>query len=231
MGVTYINPYRFGFNPLSLSPAGWYDASDSSTITASGGAISQWSDKSGNARNLAQAAALAQPSYVSNVQNGLAVVRSASSQFMQATYGSISQPITVVAAIRVTSSSTAYRSWMVGASLATDTGVRIDCFTQSSLHRIFAGTASVGTAAATATNAYVIGNVFNGASSAVFVNGAAAGTGNPGSGGIRTTLSVGRYDSSAFQGDLCEVLIFFAALSVSNRAQVESYLNAKWAVY
>lgn len=43
-----------GFNPLTLSPSLWLDASDSSTITESGGDVSQWDDKSLNGRNVSQ---------------------------------------------------------------------------------------------------------------------------------------------------------------------------------
>lgn len=62
------------FSPLDLSPAAWYDASDSATITESGGLISAWNDKSGNANHLAQATGANQPTYTSAGQNGKNVV-------------------------------------------------------------------------------------------------------------------------------------------------------------
>lgn len=71
MGVTFINPFVFsGFDPLSLSPALWLDASDAATITSSGGKVSQWNDKSGNGRNVTQATSAAQPSTGTATQNG-----------------------------------------------------------------------------------------------------------------------------------------------------------------
>jgi hypothetical protein len=39
------------WNPSMLSTALWLDAADASTITESGGAVSQWNDKSGNGDN------------------------------------------------------------------------------------------------------------------------------------------------------------------------------------
>jgi len=39
------------WNPSMLSTALWLDAADASTITESGGAVSQWNDKSGNGHN------------------------------------------------------------------------------------------------------------------------------------------------------------------------------------
>jgi len=45
------------WNPSMLSTALWLDAADASTITESGGAVSQWNDKSGNSRNAVQSTA------------------------------------------------------------------------------------------------------------------------------------------------------------------------------
>lgn len=88
MGVTYINPYRFGFNPLSLSPQAWYDASDTSTITSSGGAVSQWNDKSGNGRNVTQASSASQPGTGAVTKNGLNVLTFDGGDWMQASTAS-----------------------------------------------------------------------------------------------------------------------------------------------
>jgi hypothetical protein len=54
----------------------WFDANDASTFTYSSGAVvSAWADKSGNSRNATQATVANQPSRVSSVINGKAVVR------------------------------------------------------------------------------------------------------------------------------------------------------------
>jgi hypothetical protein len=60
-----INSYRFSipWTPAQITTALWLDASDSSTITASAGKVSQWNDKSGNARNATQATSGLQPSF------------------------------------------------------------------------------------------------------------------------------------------------------------------------
>ena len=69
------------WNPSMLSTALWLDAADASTITESGGAVSQWDDKSGNGRNAAQSDAFHQPQYVTEVLNGRPVLRFSSSTF------------------------------------------------------------------------------------------------------------------------------------------------------
>lgn len=48
----------------------WLDATDESTITHSGGAVSQWNDKSGNNRNVVQATASAKPTTGVDTING-----------------------------------------------------------------------------------------------------------------------------------------------------------------
>lgn len=48
----------------------WLDADDASTITLNGSTVSQWSDKSGNARNATQDTAASQPTYNATGFNG-----------------------------------------------------------------------------------------------------------------------------------------------------------------
>jgi len=43
------------WNPSMIQTALWLDAADASTITESGGAVSQWDDKSGNNHHVIQA--------------------------------------------------------------------------------------------------------------------------------------------------------------------------------
>ncbi len=57
------------WTPAQISTAGWYDASDAGTITESGGAVSQWNDKSGNDLHL-QAAGGQEPLTGSTSING-----------------------------------------------------------------------------------------------------------------------------------------------------------------
>jgi hypothetical protein len=52
----------------------WLDASDTSTITESGGSVSQWNDKSGNGRNVVQSTGANQPTTGTRTINGLNVL-------------------------------------------------------------------------------------------------------------------------------------------------------------
>jgi prepilin-type N-terminal cleavage/methylation domain-containing protein len=58
------------WTPAEITTSLWLDAADSSTITQSGGTVSQWNDKSGNARNGTQATASNQPAYTPAGLNG-----------------------------------------------------------------------------------------------------------------------------------------------------------------
>lgn len=59
-----------------LAPALWLDASDTSTITLDGSNnVSEWRDKSKNARHAVQATALNKPTWLSNQLNGLGAIK------------------------------------------------------------------------------------------------------------------------------------------------------------
>ena len=61
-----------GFNPTQLSGLqAWLDASDTSTITESGGAVSQWDDKSTAGRDFTQGTGSRQPTTGSSTINSL----------------------------------------------------------------------------------------------------------------------------------------------------------------
>jgi hypothetical protein len=51
------------WTPFDISTIAWYDAADTSTITESGGSVSQWDDKSGNDNHATQPPGWLQPTY------------------------------------------------------------------------------------------------------------------------------------------------------------------------
>jgi len=62
------------WTPADIDTALWLDAADASTITESGGAVSQWDDKSGNNRHVTQAPPANQPTFTANAVNGKSAV-------------------------------------------------------------------------------------------------------------------------------------------------------------
>src|SRR5215471_15318108 len=66
-----LSQVQFGFDPSSISGlCAWWDASDTTTITASGGAVSQWNDKSATGCHLTQSTGGRQPSTGTRTLNG-----------------------------------------------------------------------------------------------------------------------------------------------------------------
>lgn len=104
------------FSPLDLSPAMWLDASDASTITASSGKVSQWSDKSGNGRHMTQGTGLLQPAY-NETKNGKNVVTFDSTTYLNGTvWGPSRDTISIVGVIQNYNSSKATAAFMLGSN-------------------------------------------------------------------------------------------------------------------
>lgn len=72
--VTTMGSTNYAWTPSDLTTIGWYDPSDSSTITESGGAVSQLDDKSGNSNDVIQATGAKQPVTGTRTLNGLNVL-------------------------------------------------------------------------------------------------------------------------------------------------------------
>ncbi len=84
MNPRLLRPKASGLtDPRQLaSLAVWLDGSDSTTITLNGSTVSEWRDKSGNARHAAQATAAAQPTLFTSDLNGRSTLRTNQSQHM-----------------------------------------------------------------------------------------------------------------------------------------------------
>lgn len=63
------------WTPAQITTSLWLDASDATTITESGGAVSQWDDKSGNGNDAVQGVGASQPSTGVNSLNSLNVIK------------------------------------------------------------------------------------------------------------------------------------------------------------
>lgn len=78
-----LREQNVSFDPRSLSGlALWLDASDSSAVTLNGTTVSEWRDKSGNARHASQSTAARQPTYTTAGQNSRNVITFASGRVL-----------------------------------------------------------------------------------------------------------------------------------------------------
>jgi hypothetical protein len=106
------------FTPESIEGlSGWWDASDASTITlGTGTKITEWRDKSGFDRHLAQATETKQPTLEASVSNDLPGVKfdGANAQILANSYPYTEQPSSVWAVVRSDAVSTGGTEVFVG---------------------------------------------------------------------------------------------------------------------
>jgi hypothetical protein len=221
-----------GFTPLHLPGlALWLDASDTSTITASGGAVSQWNDKSGLGRNVSQATGSLQPTTGANTQNGLNVLTLSGDLLRTATTTTIADPISVFAVSYVRSGAgVADRrvlthndsiNWQFNEGYSiSGSGVTVELY------------AGVGVSAgATYTQGVwrVMCGVDNGTASYAASNGIVGTIGDAGSFSLGLGAVGAKYDGTqGLDGRLAELIVCSVAVSTSQRIQTEQYLAAKW---
>ena len=236
----------------------WLDAADTGTITSSGGAVSQWTDKSGNAYTFTQATAAYKPTTASETQNGKNVLTWGSNDLLVSTaaasvwkflnYGAGS---TYFIAAKHTATGSFGSVITTNGGSETEKGV-LKWFRSSSNYGEQVTTGSSGVYAVsnnTASSSYdgaftyissvTIPNDGTAAnrSSIQFKQGAAiknntqtnaAPNNNPG-----FTLYLGDYTTGgglAIQGTIGEILMYDSVLSAGNILLNQRYLAAKWGV-
>lgn len=214
------------FNPLAIKPIFWVDASDTTSITSSGGLVSQWNDKSGNVRNFTQANASRQPTTGSATQNGLNVLTFGTSQMGTSSFAFAGGRFTCFAVARASTSAATNRQLL---------GDRATCptmFIFNGNHSLYAG-AVLSSATAYDTNWHVFTGVFNGTASALQLDGTQIASGNAGTGSYTGGALIGAGDAAAnpFIGDIAEVISCPLLLTRNDIRTVENYLSAKWAIY
>jgi len=232
------------FNPLYLSGLVlWLDAADSSTITQSGGSVSQWNDKSGNSDNAVQASSSIQPTYANS-----AVTFNGSSQYMTLSSASTlpngATPTgTYFFVTKLTTSSAVQAFFMYGPTTLA-TGANHQFYYNASNQLVIDTFGAGGTT--DSTNVYNTSVILSSTISNSGGTGTVTGWRNSNSFGptTYTTASitsqkgfvgvtqtgVGTSGTLAyyFGGNIYEILIYNSVLSGPRRQQVEGYLAWKW---
>lgn len=234
-----LNPHRFGsapFSPLSLPGlAGWYDSSDSATRTLVSGKVSQWADKSGNARHATQATA------------GLRYTHSAASvNGLDSFTGARSAQMYIASALPSISAAGAY-VFCVGGALGevpfvVQTGAAakpfaLDLSASGTMYAWGDGAGSfvtmTGLGAATSDgsiNAFGICSATSGTSStACFNAGRSTGGALPGVIGIDGITNYTGGGDYTLNGSICELIIGTSHLTTGQINSVMDYLKEKWA--
>jgi len=215
---TWLN-YR-AFNPLSLAPALWLDASDPSTITSSGGLVSQWNDKSGNGKH-ATGAGATRPTTGSATERGWNVLSWTDSTM------TMSQPTAATTASVYLVIRTTDLKFVPLFDVNGGGHFILTCDSTNAVSPPEAGSGSPtyrrNGASAAWTNRQNTQAGLTGVVSVVAIE-------SVNFSGWGANLLIGGYVTSGFDmtATIGEVLIFGSNLSTTNRAAVENYLMAKW---
>jgi len=214
------------FSPLDLSPVLWLDAADTSTITESGGAVSQWDDLSGNGNNFVQATAADQPTTGATTFNSLNVIDFAA-DFMS---GTVTFVQTTGWVFIVASWSAAVRNALYGGpSSVNDPG----------LYQSGSGSTGWTAIPATATT-YTVGSsstgdllsAQHGSTSGLRKNGVALAE----SGGPQAAIdtddltTLGARGALRLTGFIAEVIVVDGTLTAGEISDTETYLANKWGI-
>ena len=247
MNPRLLRPMARGFDPRKIANLGiWLDASDTASLTFNGSTVSEWRDKSGNARHFAQATAALQPNAVTNTINSKRSLTFTAGDMQSATGREIARNvagITLFAVVRKTNvndgivwyasrngSNSQFRcgfqvssgSWQAG-------GRRLDADSFDGVN--YSATSRLGPAVF--ANVYDYGN----AKAFGYFNGSLLATDDPfhAAGNTSDTdsdqVSIGaNVSSSALGGSIGEIIVYRRALTATERVTVERYLGRKWGI-
>ena len=222
------------WNPSMLSTALWLDAADASTITESGGTVSEWRDKSGNGSHVLQSGSSFRPVVASNILNSKPVIRFDGIDDRLATATALfTTPIFGVYSVSANRNPSGESSWAgqyisgdFGRTLIYQNGI------STRLAAVFDGVGSIVYTGTADSNFHLFGYEKNLNNGQLYYEAVSRGT----SGSLSTTIAntVWRIGTpaagNAFAAalDAAEIVILSAPASTANRQKIEGYLAHKW---
>jgi hypothetical protein len=252
-----MKKWGIGFNPLSLGPALWLDASDSSTLydattggslVGAGGAVARWEDKSGNARHATQATLANRPLRTLGVQGGKDVLAFDGSDDFLATPAFGGTQDCTYFLVTASKNSTQIKVFAAHANSYDNPplGANYVAVNEARLQTVQNGasgttklTAKLAASQNLQNNVFRIAEVELTSTNAGHiqrVNGTAHATTNPNSQdpGVFTKLTqsfgVGAYNTGYLpcNCDIAEIIYFTKLLTANDRREVQRYLAQKW---
>jgi hypothetical protein len=237
-----------GFNPLSLSPALWYDASDLSTLyqnsglttpaSADGDPVAGWKDKSGGGYHATQTDTTKRASLRLAIKNGKPIVRFNGSTSRLSHLLTLSAASTVVGVFNVTSAAGGVHK-LVCCSPA-NTAIKAQFMAKITGVNQWGGYwNSFRSSGITSLNTWNIGTITDSGAGTVnmYNNGAASPVATFTSQTYYTDVTHdrrcvgGHPGGELLTGDIAEILVIPGVISAGNLASLSSYLNSKWGVY
>lgn len=253
------SPPIIPFNPADIANLkAWYDASDTATITVSGTEVTQWNDKSGNAYNVTQGTSSLRPLSGVRTQNGLnAIEFDGGNDILNAATASdwtfLSNTSGATVFVTAYADAAADARWFWSTNFGSASYVGSSAYVQSNdllaigTARGVNGTSAMdvylSTPSATDNTAFTMTSQFDlgqGTASLrgyIWKNGASqtnnnTETASASASAPQTPLAIGNIPSYslAWDGLICEVIIYNALLNATDRGKVESYLATKWGI-
>jgi hypothetical protein len=241
---------RRRFNPLSLSPALWLDASDANTLfdatsggslVAADGTVARWEDKSGNARHVTQATSGSRPVRKTSVQNSRDVVRFDGLLQKLVVSLDLASPFTFIFAGRRNGGTSAcgfagnlQNSGNFDGAIFGHFGSGSNNLLASILTRI-SSTVQNTSRVDVGNNSLISTAVVGSSSYQGYVNGGNLSEVTATYNARNSSISIGSprtgsTSTESINGDIAEILVFPTALSTTDRQKVESYLASKWGI-
>jgi len=236
------------FSPTSIAGLQmWFDASDASTLydatsggslVAADGPVARWQDKSGNGRHATQGSSSRQPTRKAAFRNGLDAIALNNSSLSLPNFTIEAEwnffiafsPATATTDVRIVfgSENSANFQWVQLSQTS--------AFGQSSNNTgWFSWAGSPRPIAAATTGPQVLTWVFDSADGTMYRNTTSLGSAGKGFSttfgrGASALFSVNHGGNSYADGHAYEVLFYSGTLSANDRASIQSYLMAKWAI-
>lgn len=227
-----------GFDPRSIPGCSlWLDAADPNVFTfSSGNTISQWRDKSSNA--LIGNAGFG-PSLTQNAQNGLPAVSfsASSSQYIDYTGSSVVPNLNQIHMFAVSKINNSNAAILTRDSVRGAYGLYRDANTLYSYIVSSTGSFTTASSSDSATTTRLFSGTWDRTTLRLIRNGTIVGstartdaTNLSDAGALRiggfNTLSSAYY----LDGQVMEIIVYFSAVSVYSRQQIEGYLMWKWGI-
>ena len=227
MSFFLLNPLlKNGFSPVDLVSLGlWYDFSDASTITESGGFISQVDDKSSNNNHAVQAVGGDQPIYNTTTLNGLNTALFNVSKFMTSLNSITFDGNITVFIVFNNMGTVGINNNFFRASTNAGAVTYINS-TSSNRYAMFNG-AVLQSSTVASNDTAILTSVFNGVNSELKRNGVQIASGNTGVLSVTQTLQLA---NDFTNGEIAEFIFYNRVLSSSEILKIENYLSNKWGI-
>jgi hypothetical protein len=242
---TAANIVRRGFNLAVMTPVlqvltprdisgllAWFESSDSTNYSLSGGAVLQWSDLSGNNNHLRQATLANRPTIQAAAQNGRNTLRftAASSQKMLLNSEiDVESAYTLAAVVRNGGPAGTGQVFLLGHSANSDRWAPNWWPGDSRLYWTNSGGIAQSDAVADTASYHVIILTLTGSTATAELDGADIyDTYAPSANATALFDQIGEGDGSFMNGEVGEIALYGSVLSAANRTVLYNYLKDKW---